>query len=440
MGGSASKRSAPTSSRFSRARSRTRRSTRSSSAWDRCSGSRGMRSKRRARRRRSTRTRPKSMRASSTHCSTEASRSRRRRSRSRSCRSPTRAATSTGSPKVCGSRSRAWRPSLGEQRGAKPMTVRRDPTQLMQIVFLALLSISAATVGWWMYDHVRYARSVEQRFASGDPAVAEDSEARVNRILWEGGFFFVVLIGGMAVLTRTLRHDAELRRRQQNFLAAVSHEFKSPLASIQLAAETLVLRSRDDDGKRLGRRILEDGERLLRMIDNLLDTTRLEEGRQRLTPQLTNLAAATATAIAAIADRAQASGVTVSRAVPEDLALNVDPVVVETGLRNLLDNALKSCVAAKSRSIRVEGARTGGGIVLAVSDDGLGFPPEDAVMIFEKFHRLGDELRRATPGTGLGLYIVKRLVELSGGTVRAESAGLGSGATVSMRWPEGAAA
>ena len=319
------------------------------------------------------------------------------------------------------------------------MTARRDPTQLMQIGFLALLSISAATVGWWMYDHVRYARSVEQRFASSDAEVAEDSEARVNRILWEGGFFFVVLIGGMGVLTRTLRHDAELRRRQQNFLAAVSHEFKSPLASIQLAAETLVLRSRDDDGKRLGRRILEDGERLLRMIDNLLDTTRLEEGRQRLTPQLTNLAAATAAAVAAIADRAHASGVTLTRGVPEDLALNVDPIVVETGLRNLLDNALKSCVAAKSSSIRVEATRAAGGVVLAVSDDGLGFPPEDALMIFEKFHRLGDELRRATPGTGLGLYIVKRLVELSGGAVHAESAGPGRGATVSMSWPAGAA-
>jgi signal transduction histidine kinase len=232
-----------------------------------------------------------------------------------------------------------------------------------------------------------------------------------------------------------------LRRRQQNFLAAVSHEFKSPLASIQLAAETLVLRSRDDDGKRLGRRILDDGERLLRMIDNLLDTTRLEEGRQRLTPQLTNLASASATAVAAIADRAHASGVTVTRSVPEDLGLHVDPVVVETGLRNLLDNALKSCVAAKNGgSIRVEATRAAGGIVLAVSDDGLGFPPEDAVMIFEKFHRLGDELRRATPGTGLGLYIVKRLVELSGGSVHAESAGPGRGATVSMRWPDGAAA
>ena len=67
------------------------------------------------------------------------------------------------------------------------------------------------------------------------------------------------------------RHEA--RRRQQNFLAAVSHEFKSPLASIQLASETLVLRSRESDTQRLGRRILEDCERLLRMVDNLLDAT-----------------------------------------------------------------------------------------------------------------------------------------------------------------------
>jgi signal transduction histidine kinase len=200
-----------------------------------------------------------------------------------------------------------------------------------------------------------------------------------------------------------------------------------------------VLRSRDDDGKRLGRRILEDGERLLRMIDNLLDTTRLEEGRQRLTPQLTNLEAAASAAVEAIADRAQANGITIDRAVPHDLAVNVDPVVIETGLRNLLDNALKSCVAAKSSSIRVEGRHDPDAIVLAVSDDGLGFAPEDAAMIFEKFHRLGDELRRATPGTGLGLYIVKRLVELSGGTVHAESEGAGRGATVSMRWPAGAA-
>jgi signal transduction histidine kinase len=83
----------------------------------------------------------------------------------------------------------------------------------------------------------------------------------------------------------------------------------------------------------------------------------------------------------------------------------------------------------------VRAARDAGGTSLAVSDDGLGFAPEDAGMIFEKFHRLGDELRRTTPGTGLGLYIVKRLVELSGGSVAARSEGPGHGATVTLRWP-----
>src|SRR5258706_15256134 len=152
---------------------------------------------------------------------------------------------------------------------------RRDPTKALQVGFLALLLISAAMILWWMFEDARYARSVEQRFAA-DPTVAVDSAARVNRVLWEGGFFLVVLIGGMAVLTRAIRHDAELRRRQQNFLAAVSHEFKSPLASIQLAAETLVLRSREADSQRPRRRMLQDGERLLPQIHNPPHTTRPE--------------------------------------------------------------------------------------------------------------------------------------------------------------------
>ena len=311
---------------------------------------------------------------------------------------------------------------------------RRDPIKALQVGFLALLLISAVMILWWMFDHTRYARSVEQRFAA-DPTVAADSAARVNRVLWEGGFFLVVLFGGMAVLTRAIRHDAELRRRQQNFLAAVSHEFKSPLASIQLAAETLVLRSREADSQRLGRRMLEDGERLLRMIDNLLDTTKLEEGRQKLTPQPTNVHAAASTAIAEVAERARSRNIAITLDAPPDLTVDIDPDALATVLRNLLDNAVKACIAGSGHAVAVRAARDGG-VTIAVSDDGLGFPPEEAVMIFEKFHRVGDELRRTMPGTGLGLYIVKRLVELSGGTIEAQSAGAGKGATVTIRWPE----
>src|SRR5262249_7021660 len=132
------------------------------------------------------------------------------------------------------------------------MTLKRDPSKALQLGFLALLLISTVQVGWWMYDHVSKARDVERRFAtdyqrdadaitalfaggSGEEiaqhlpsvaisghsasvrpealaALADERAARINRFLWEGGFFLAVLLGGMAVLTRTIRHDAELRR------------------------------------------------------------------------------------------------------------------------------------------------------------------------------------------------------------------------------------
>src|SRR5262245_15167180 len=133
------------------------------------------------------------------------------------------------------------------------MTLRRDPSKALQVGFLALLLISAVQVSYWIYDQIREARRVEQRLADeyrtdaaavadlarGNTAgvatlmphlaidgaraevrpealaeLADERASRVNRFLWEGGFFLAVLIGGMAVLTRTIRHDAELRRRQ----------------------------------------------------------------------------------------------------------------------------------------------------------------------------------------------------------------------------------
>ena len=206
------------------------------------------------------------------------------------------------------------------------MILKRDPIQALQIGFLTLLLISIAQVAYWITDDVGYTRAVHGRLAglyeadaravaavyanapealeellphldispedgtaSVNAAVAavleNETSSRINRSVWEGSFFLLVLLAGLTVLTRTIRHAAELRARQQNFLAAVSHEFKSPLASMRLSAETLLLRASDADCQRLGHRILDDGERLLRMVDNLLDTTHLEEGRIELTPR-----------------------------------------------------------------------------------------------------------------------------------------------------------
>ena len=245
----------------------------------------------------------------------------------------------------------------------------------------------------------------------------------------------LVLLGGMTVLTRTIRHDTELRKRQQNFLAAVSHEFKSPLASMRLSAETLVMRTDDADTRRLGQRMLVDGERLLRMVDNLLDTTRIEDGKLKLISEPISLLEAVQASTAESHERALISGINIRIQIADDLRIVADRTTLETVLRNLMDNAIKACAAGNGTYVEVSGKRLEGFIKFSVQDDGLGFPPEDAAMIFEKFYRLGDELRRSTPGTGLGLYIVRQLVALSGAQIMAESKGPGKGATINVIWP-----
>jgi two-component system, OmpR family, phosphate regulon sensor histidine kinase PhoR len=367
--------------------------------------------------------------------------------------------------------------ALSQQMNAeKPMALRRDPIKAIQLGFLALLTISIAQVAWWISADVAYTRNVHEQLATlyeadaravtafyasapdalegllphldlspelgtaivnADVAAILDSEtaSRINRLTWEGGFFLLVLLGGLTVLTRTIRHDANLRARQQNFLAAVSHEFKSPLASMRLSAETLLLRASDPDTQRLGNRILNDGERLLRMVDNLLETTRVEEGRMELAPESLQLKSLAESCIEELSERATHHEISIEVHAAEELMLSADRTTIETVLRNLFDNAVKACVAGHGHAIRLDATASNSRVEFSITDDGLGFPPEDSAMIFEKFYRLGDELRRSTPGTGLGLYIVRRLAELSNAKITASSNGPGQGARISVSWP-----
>lgn len=356
------------------------------------------------------------------------------------------------------------------------MILKRDPSKALLLGFLALLAISTAQVAWWVADQRGLARQERDRvtalyeadalavtaaFAQATPqlpelmphleidpelgtatvrpesleALAADADSRINRYTWEGGFFLLVLLGGMTVLTRTIRYDTQLRKRQQNFLAAVSHELKSPLASIRLAAETLIRRSDGGHTERLARRMLEDGERLLRMVENLLDTTRLEDGRIELKGESVDLSSAVTAEVARYLEPARSHGIEIHVDVSDELRIEADPVAIETVLRNLLDNAIKACVAARGRNVWVDAQPDGSVVRINVRDDGSGFLPDDAAMIFEKFYRLGDEMRRSTPGTGLGLYLVRGLAELSGARVSAASEGPGLGATVTVDWP-----
>jgi signal transduction histidine kinase len=350
-------------------------------------------------------------------------------------------------------------------------------TRTLQSVFLLLLAISSAQVAWWVFENAHYSRATADRLEALHVASAEalsaalsgadveqidgilksitisedtrrasvlpsrlgeiKSEAarRMNRYYWEGGFFLIVLVVAMAGLAATIRRDRELARRQQNFLASVSHEFKSPLASIQLAAESLNRRAQDEETKRWGSRILVDCERLLRTVDNLLNTNRLDEGIHNPIPETIELSKIIRSIADEFAERLRHNDIAMSVECDESITLHSDVISLETILRNVVDNALKACVAGRGGSaITIRASRDPRNVTVHIIDDGIGFEPAESELLFDKFFRVGDEQRRTTPGTGLGLYIVARLAVLSKATISAHSAGPNQGATITVRW------
>ncbi len=353
-------------------------------------------------------------------------------------------------------------------------------TRALQIGLLFLLLVSFAQVLWWTLDQWLYSTEIRQRFTElyeGDVHAAEamlagdadattvekifphltaageavrirpealaalDSERyhRLRRYRWEGGFFIAVLGVSMAVLWHALRLDAQLRQRQQNFIAAVSHELKSPLASLQLSAETMAMRELSPERTTvLVRRILDDVQRMEDMVSKILNTSRLEHGRIELNPEPLSLRLTVSAVLTALDRRAAEAGVHVEVEVPETLIMRADPVAARTVVQNLVENAVKATAAVDGGRVELRGEEKNGFVELAVRDTGIGFPPAESRKLFEKFYRPGNELRRTSTGTGLGLFIVHRLMHHQRGRVTAHSNGPGEGAVFTVSWPAAA--
>jgi signal transduction histidine kinase len=268
--------------------------------------------------------------------------------------------------------------------------------------------------------------------------LANERWHRLNRFAWEGSFFLLVLIAGMALLARTFREDARLRRRQQSFLAGVSHELKSPLANIRLSTETMQLRSLDAESRRRHlSRILGNLYRMERMVTNLLDTARIETGSLRLEPETVDLATVVDAVRRATEERARGAGANLCVDVPAELTVFASASAIETVLLNLVENALESVSHCEGGEVSIAAETAGSYALLEVRDDGCGFEDRESEKLFDKFYRPGDELSRGGRGSGLGLYIVRNIMEHSGGRVSAFSEGPGHGATFSTFWPRG---
>lgn len=225
-----------------------------------------------------------------------------------------------------------------------------------------------------------------------------------------------VLAGVIAYLTMTVR-AFKLNQRQSNFIDSVTHELKSPIASLKLYLQTMTRRSVDEQQQQDFHRImLEDVERLDSLINHLLDAARIERGVEpaeiepvRLDELLRQCATATCV-------RYRLPSETVEIAAPA-LLVKSQLVQLEILFRNLIDNAVKYGGSPPEVMVTAD-LNDQNQVNVSIIDNGAGIPANQRRKVFGRFVRLGSELERSRPGTGLGLYLVRNVVRAIGGTIR----------------------
>jgi signal transduction histidine kinase len=350
-------------------------------------------------------------------------------------------------------------------------------TRVFQVTALVLVVISVATVGWWAIDlrgfiaertqgvlklHEREVAAAQALLDAGRspeevrkllPDVTVDGnkaalsqsvidfyrseqQSRTTQYVSESAFFLLALCACIAVISRALRAEARVLQEQDHFLAMVSHQFKTPLASLQLALETMSMRSLSPvDQRALVDRMLSDIERMESLVTRILDSVRLERGRVTLRNEPIELASAVSRVANQLNERAAKDRIAIAVDVPKGLEVLADPLAVDVVIRNLVENALAAVGPVGGGTITLGARRLNGEIELVVRDTGVGFRPEDSGQLFQKFSRLHPGSGSSAYGTGLGLFIVRRMMQLAGGRVSARSDGVGRGAEFAVAWP-----
>lgn len=224
-------------------------------------------------------------------------------------------------------------------------------------------------------------------------------------------------------------------RRQQMFIDSVTHELKSPLASIKLCLDTMERAGLSDIQREdLRKMMLTDVERLSVFIDDILQSSRIAHGRRSQSLMLVDMAQVLAGAIESIRRRYDMKPGAISLQGPPRLETFSDPTALEIILKNVLDNAVKYSSPASEIEVRMN-LVTQGLLAITVRDQGIGIERSQLKRVFQRFHRSPDPRVNERSGSGLGLYVVKRLVRNLGGRIHAESAGWDQGTTIRILLP-----
>ncbi len=249
-----------------------------------------------------------------------------------------------------------------------------------------------------------------------------------------GSLLFLLLIAGLVLIVMLLLREVRLNERQSNFVSAVTHELKTPVASLKLYLDTLEYREVAPERRaEFYRTMRQDIERLNATINNVLNAAMYTD-RPVADPRPLDLARLARRAVDLTLNRFQLPREVIRYRGPDTLRVSGDAQALETAVLNLLDNAVKYSRDRLDVEIEVWGDADGQAHV-KVRDHGIGMSRTHLPFIFTRFYRIGAEVRRRGTGTGLGLFIVRAIVKGHRGTITADSPGPDRGSTFTISLP-----
>jgi signal transduction histidine kinase len=237
------------------------------------------------------------------------------------------------------------------------------------------------------------------------------------------GALSLLMGGGMIFAYRNVSRELALAKLKSDFVSNVSHELRTPLSLIRLYAETLELGRISTPGKHQEyyEIIRKESERLSSLINNILDFSRIEAGKKEYSFRETDMADLVRTTLDSYRFEIEQNGFEFEQKIDNNVPpLRVDREAIARSLLNLVNNAVKYSTTEKYLGVHLY--QRNGGVNLEVVDHGIGIPLKEQLKIFEKFYRVGDPLVHNTKGSGLGLSLVRHIVQAHGGMVAVESA------------------
>ena len=309
------------------------------------------------------------------------------------------------------------------------------------IYWVFLTYMIAAFIWWYVSLEKQNSEIATVKFQSirlNDPALyqkvksIEAFEARkTKQYIYEGVTFLFLFLLGAIYVYRSLLKQLRYSNQQQNFMMAVTHELKTPIAITQLNIETLLKRELEPAQKKmLIENTLKETHRLDALCNNILLASQLDMGKYESNMQDVDLSDIVQKLVDSFQERFDQRELITT--ITPSVFIQAEPLLIQLLVNNLLDNAHK--YSTLSSPITVQLTTKENQISLTVKDEGVGIPMEERVKIFEKFYRIGDESTRTTKGTGLGLYLCKKISEFHQATITVD-ANLPNGSIFTINFP-----